>query len=92
MPGRDFVWNVVEFLVKIGVSLERIVAVNVNATGVGLLEAAKKGQKGGLAHAVLSKKAVDPAFFKCHRNVFQYRFGTVAESQIVNFNHIFIVY
>ena len=73
-------------------TFERIASVYRDAPLLGLLETAKKSKECGFSHSVLSKKAVDIALRGLQGDVFQYRLRSVAESQIVNCDHIVRVY
>ncbi len=57
-------------------------------SGLGLFQAAQKGQKSCLADSVFTEKAINPAFFKSHRDVSQHYVVPVAESEVFNFYHI----
>lgn len=63
-----------------GLTVERIVAVHADGSGLGLFQAAEQGQQGGLSHAVFSEKSVDIAFGHRQEDVFQHGMGPVAEA------------
>ena len=90
--GRDLVRQIELVGEEGGLAVERIAAVHENGSFLGLLQAAEKRQQGGLPHPVLAEESVDVAFGHLHGDVLQHLLGAVAESEVVDFNHIVCVY